>query len=81
MPGERRPSAPGGRRPRVPARGRPGGGPRAGHDGAGTGFGGPRRDPSRVACAHFPDCVGCPLVGTTYGEQLRSKEETLRAEL
>ncbi|MFM8408967.1 MAG: hypothetical protein ACKOCT_01720, partial [Alphaproteobacteria bacterium] len=81
MPGERRPSAPGGRRPRGPARGRPGGGPRAGHDGAGTGFGGPRRDPTRVACAHFPDCVGCPLVGTTYGEQLRSKEETLRAEL
>ena len=39
------------------------------------------RDPSRVACSHFPDCVGCPLVGSTYGEQLRGKEATLASEL
>ncbi len=34
-----------------------------------------------MACAHFPDCVGCPLVGTTYGEQLRGKDAALRAAL
>lgn len=36
---------------------------------------------SEVACAHYPDCVGCPLVGTAYGAQLRAKEVALRAEL
>jgi len=71
---------------RGPSR-RPGPGGRG--DGAQAGGGGGTRrrsreavrDPSRVACTHFPDCVGCPLVGSTYGEQLRGKEETLRAEL
>jgi 23S rRNA (uracil1939-C5)-methyltransferase len=38
----------------------------------------PRR---QVRCPHFPDCVGCPLVGTSYGEQLRRKEADLTAAL
>ncbi|HZR79750.1 MAG TPA: 23S rRNA (uracil(1939)-C(5))-methyltransferase RlmD [Candidatus Binatia bacterium] len=33
---------------------------------------------ARVRCPHFPSCVGCPLVGTLYGEQLRAKERDLR---
>ena len=27
----------------------------------------------RPTCPHYPDCVGCPLIGTPYGEQLRAK--------
>lgn len=34
-----------------------------------------------MRCAHFPDCVGCPWVGTAYGEQLRRKETLLREAL
>lgn len=56
--------------------GRFGGGPGRGRAPDGRGD-----DPTRVACAHFPDCVGCPLVGTTYGEQLRGKDAALLAEL
>ena len=41
-------------------------------------------DRRRVACPHFPACVGCPLVGRPYGEQLRQKQaafaEALAAE-
>jgi 23S rRNA (uracil1939-C5)-methyltransferase len=33
---------------------------------------------STVPCPHFPRCVGCPLVGTPYGEQLRAKDAALR---
>src|SRR5262245_37205133 len=35
----------------------------------------------RVRCPHYPDCVGCPLVGTPYGEQLRGKAAEARAAL
>jgi 23S rRNA (uracil1939-C5)-methyltransferase len=27
----------------------------------------------RPPCPHYPDCVGCTLIGTVYGEQLRAK--------
>jgi 23S rRNA (uracil1939-C5)-methyltransferase len=47
----------------------------------------PRRKPTvggrsaaagfQVPCPHFPDCVGCALIGTPYGEQLRRKRERL----
>jgi 23S rRNA (uracil1939-C5)-methyltransferase len=30
-------------------------------------------------CAHFPDCVGCALIGTPYGRQLQRKREAVRA--
>lgn len=29
-------------------------------------------------CAHFPDCVGCALIGTPYGRQLERKREMVR---
>jgi 23S rRNA (uracil1939-C5)-methyltransferase len=32
-------------------------------------------------CPHYPDCVGCPLIGQPYGEQLRLKRETVIAAL
>jgi 23S rRNA (uracil1939-C5)-methyltransferase len=31
----------------------------------------------RPVCPHEPDCVGCPLIGTAYGEQLRRKHGRL----
>ncbi|MFN8601398.1 MAG: 23S rRNA (uracil(1939)-C(5))-methyltransferase RlmD [Candidatus Binatia bacterium] len=34
-----------------------------------------------VPCAHFPQCIGCPLVGTPYPAQLEGKGERLRAAL
>jgi len=34
-----------------------------------------------VPCPHFPRCVGCPLVGTAYAEQLASKDARLREAL
>lgn len=32
-------------------------------------------------CPHYPHCVGCPLIGTPYGEQIARKREILRAAL
>ncbi len=32
-------------------------------------------------CAHYPACVGCPLIGTAYGEQLRIKQERVATAL
>ncbi len=32
-------------------------------------------------CPHFPDCVGCTLIGNPYGVQLERKRETVRAAL
>jgi len=29
----------------------------------------------RLPCAHYPNCFGCPLIGTAYGEQLVRKGE------
>lgn len=40
-----------------------------------------REEPAPVPCRHFPRCVGCPLVGTPYAEQLRAKGEALRTAL
>jgi len=34
-----------------------------------------------VPCAHFPRCVGCPLVGDAYPAQLAAKGERLRSAL
>lgn len=34
-----------------------------------------------MPCAHFPQCVGCPLVGDPYPAQLAAKGERLRAAL
>ena len=34
-----------------------------------------------LPCAHYPDCVGCVLIGNPYGEQLRRKREIVRAAL
>ena len=31
----------------------------------------------QVACPHFPRCVGCALIGTAYGEQLRIKRTSV----
>ena len=31
--------------------------------------------PARQPCPHFPDCVGCALIGKPYGEQLRIKQQ------
>jgi len=39
------------------------------------------RQSERVACPHFPLCVGCPLVGVPYAVQLRGKQAELRARL
>jgi 23S rRNA (uracil1939-C5)-methyltransferase len=33
---------------------------------------------ARSPCPHFPDCVGCPWVGTAYPEQLARKEGRVR---
>ncbi|HYD49092.1 MAG TPA: hypothetical protein VEB21_12125, partial [Terriglobales bacterium] len=33
----------------------------------------PSPDEPRLPCAHYPDCVGCPLIGRPYGEQLEAK--------
>ena len=32
-------------------------------------------------CPHYPDCVGCALIGQPYGVQLARKRETVRAAL
>lgn len=32
-------------------------------------------------CEHYPDCVGCPLIGRRYGEQLDLKRELVRRAL
>jgi len=34
-----------------------------------------RRAARPAPCPHFPNCVGCPLIGHPYGEQLRRKHE------
>lgn len=34
-----------------------------------------------MPCAHFPQCIGCPLVGEPYPAQLDAKGERLRAAL
>jgi len=36
---------------------------------------------ARPACPHAPLCVGCPLLGVPYAEQLRRKESALREAL
>ncbi|MBI3784851.1 MAG: 23S rRNA (uracil(1939)-C(5))-methyltransferase RlmD [Deltaproteobacteria bacterium] len=38
-------------------------------------------DRPRLPCAHFPNCVGCALIGKAYGEQLQLKREAVRAAL
>lgn len=69
---------PSGRRPKQHAKPRPP---------AGRGKGGPhahagrRQEGRAVPCAHFPLCVGCPLVGEPYPAQLAAKAERLRAAL
>jgi 23S rRNA (uracil1939-C5)-methyltransferase len=41
-----------------------------------------RRQPSPTTpCPHFPDCAGCALIGTPYGEQLQRKQEIVRVAL
>lgn len=37
--------------------------------------------PAALPCPHFPSCVGCGLIGTPYGEQLRVKRERVQAVL
>ncbi len=32
-------------------------------------------------CPHYPDCVGCVLIGTPYGEQLQRKQARVEAAL
>lgn len=32
-------------------------------------------------CAHYPNCIGCPLIGMPYGEQLERKQDIVRAAL
>jgi 23S rRNA (uracil1939-C5)-methyltransferase len=32
-----------------------------------------------LPCPHYPNCVGCTLIGNPYGEQLRRKRELVRA--
>jgi 23S rRNA (uracil1939-C5)-methyltransferase len=44
-------------------------------------FGNGRRTLRRADYPHHPDCVGCPLIGTAYGQQLRLKREKLAAAL
>lgn len=36
---------------------------------------------AELPCPHYPDCVGCPLIGRPYGEQLRRKRERVREAL
>ncbi len=31
--------------------------------------------PRELPCPHFPNCVGCALIGKPYGEQLRAKQQ------
>lgn len=45
-----------------------------------TGNGGDGRRGAQP-CPHYPHCVGCPLIGRPYGEQLQFKREKVRAEL
>jgi len=33
------------------------------------------RNDRAAPCPHFPDCVGCPLIGHPYGEQMRRKHQ------
>jgi 23S rRNA (uracil1939-C5)-methyltransferase len=33
----------------------------------------------KLPCPHYPDCVGCGLIGRPYGEQLRCKRERVLA--
>jgi 23S rRNA (uracil1939-C5)-methyltransferase len=35
----------------------------------------------KLPCPHFPNCVGCALIGNPYGEQLRRKRERVRVAL
>lgn len=37
--------------------------------------------PPPSPCRHYPDCVGCPLVGTPYGEQLLHKRSLVQRAL
>jgi 23S rRNA (uracil1939-C5)-methyltransferase len=34
--------------------------------------------PPALPCPHFPNCVGCALIGKPYGEQLRIKQQRVR---
>ena len=34
-----------------------------------------RPRPAGVLCRHYPDCVGCGLIGTAYGAQLEAKRQ------
>jgi len=40
-----------------------------------------QHSPAALPCPHYPECVGCALIGTPYGEQLRRKRELVRAAL
>jgi 23S rRNA (uracil1939-C5)-methyltransferase len=40
-----------------------------------------RRTADGRPCAHYPDCVGCALIGMPYGPQLERKQEAVRAAL
>lgn len=33
------------------------------------------RSDRAAPCPHFPNCVGCPLIGHPYGEQMRRKQQ------
>jgi len=33
--------------------------------------------PRTAPCPHYPHCVGCPLIGRPYGEQLAAKQQRL----
>jgi 23S rRNA (uracil-5-)-methyltransferase RumA len=46
---------------------------------AATGTALPRSVKPAQPCVHFPNCFGCALIGTPYGEQLRIKEQRVRA--
>ena len=37
--------------------------------------------PRDKPCPHYPDCVGCALIGQPYGAQLARKRDTVRAAL
>lgn len=39
---------------------------------------GPRPLAPDLPCPHFPNCVGCALIGHPYGEQLRLKHQRVR---
>lgn len=38
----------------------------------------PRSPTPALPCPHFPNCVGCALIGNPYGEQLRIKQQRVR---